>query len=257
MSDKKAKKVVKRFDLEIKEFEKETETPQELREFLIRGTANSGLKDRYGEIMPKECWDFGNFQKNPIMLYQHNHNLPIGQITEIYTTETGVKFVGRIGKEGKKKTSLQQEVIDLIEQGIIKSFSVGFIPKDYDYDRNADVLVYKDVELLEISVVSIPMDGNALMSSFNFKSYIDGKGDIPMSDSLKEEINALKKGFEGMQVSFKNTNAELKEIMNFLSKKEETLKKSTEDTEKKLKENEEYTKKLEDSLNTIISEMEE
>ena len=248
-------KIVKNYTIEVvKNTTGEENTPEELREFIIRGTANSGMKDRWNEVMPKDCWNLDNFLKNPIMLYQHQHEKPIGTITEIYPTDVGLKFVGKIGRANKKKTVNQLEAIELIEQGIIKSFSVGFIPKDYDYDKTLDVLVYKDVELLEISLVSIPMDGNALMSDFGYKSFVEhqSKGVITLDKELQKELDVIKEGIGAMQISFKNNDIEIKEIKQFISAREKQLEaeKATAIAEAIAKT--EYAQKLETELESLV-----
>ena len=52
----------------------------------------------------------------------------------------------------------------LIKDGALKSFSVGFRVKDGKYDANNDSMTITEVELLEISVVSVPANQNSLFS---------------------------------------------------------------------------------------------
>ena len=55
-----------------------------------------------------------------------------------------------------------QEQYNLIKEGILKAFSVGFRVKEADYDVNTDIFVIKDVELYEVSVVSVPANQDSL-----------------------------------------------------------------------------------------------
>ena len=52
----------------------------------------------------------------------------------------------------------------LIKDGALKSFSVGFKVKDGKYNRDDDSMYITDVELLEISVVSVPCNQESLFS---------------------------------------------------------------------------------------------
>jgi len=217
---KNVEKIIKHFILE-KEDQNALEENLENRPFQIRGTANSGMKDRWSEIMPKDCWDLENFQKNPILLYQHNHALPIGKITEMYVTETGLKFVAMIGKQGVELTKDQKEIVLLIQQDVIKTFSVGFICHDVDYDKNSDTYIYKKAELLEISLVSIPMEPNALLESYGYKNFHPKKEMKKMDEEMKKEFAEIKTGLGAMQATFAKSELEIKEIRELIKKNED------------------------------------
>lgn len=133
----------------------------------IRGYANTTTKDRTNDVIIEEAWTKGgikNYQKNPILLAFHDHSRPIGTATKISVDKTGLEIVGKISKAAG-------DVYELIKEGILKAFSVGFIVKDADYDSKADVFVIKDLELLEISVVSVPANQDSIFSlSKSFES---------------------------------------------------------------------------------------
>lgn len=110
--------------------------------------------DRSGESISIDGWDLKNYMKNPIVLWGHNHSiLPVGVATKVY--KDGNKLVA----EGKfADHEFAQEVRKLYEMGILKTTSVGFIPKKFDEEGNTIL----EAELLEFSFVSVPMNANAL-----------------------------------------------------------------------------------------------
>ena len=67
----------------------------------------------------------------------------------------------------------------LVKEGILGAFSVGFRIKDADYLQETDGLKIKDAELFEVSVVSVPCNQAATFSlakSFDsVKEYEDFK----------------------------------------------------------------------------------
>ena len=128
----------------------------------IAGYANTTDKDRTGDVVLASAWAKGieNFRRNPILLYQHDHNKPVGRITNIIVDKKGIFVEASISDSAESLYGIKT----LIKDGVLKSFSVGFNVKEIDYDRGSDVYFIKDVELLEISVVSVPANQNSLFS---------------------------------------------------------------------------------------------
>ena len=51
----------------------------------IAGYANTTAKDRSGDVITAHAWAKGveNFRRNPVLLYQHKHDCPIGKVNSI------------------------------------------------------------------------------------------------------------------------------------------------------------------------------
>lgn len=128
----------------------------------IAGYANTTDKDRAGDIVLPAAWEKGieNFRRNPILLFQHDHGKPIGRVTHITVDKKGIFVEASVSEAAET----QHGIKTLINDGALKSFSVGFRVKDAEYDKRNDTLFIKDVELLEISVVSVPANQNSLFS---------------------------------------------------------------------------------------------
>ena len=52
----------------------------------IAGYANTTDKDRVGDVVTAQAWAKGvdNYRKNPVLLYQHKHDQPIGKGRKSY-----------------------------------------------------------------------------------------------------------------------------------------------------------------------------
>lgn len=156
----------------------------------IAGYANTGDKDRTGDIVLPNAWAKGveNFRRNPILLYQHDHGKPIGRVNNITVDKKGIFVEASVSDAAEK----QHAVKTLIKDGVLKSFSVGFRIKDADYDKRSDTFVIKDLELLEISVVSVPANQNSLFSirkSFeNDASYKEFKGQFAVQEEKASKV---------------------------------------------------------------------
>ena len=164
----------------------------------IAGYANTSDKDRTGDIVLPQAWAKGieNFRKNPILLFQHDHSKPIGRVNQITVDKKGIFVEANVSEAAET----QHGIKTLISDGTLKSFSVGFRVKDAEYDKRNDTLVIKDVELLEISVVSIPANQNSLFSvrkSFeNEDEYKQFKEQFVSADEETKELET-----EEMEVS--------------------------------------------------------
>lgn len=125
----------------------------------IEGYASTDDIDRHGDIVPADVWNrkaLRNFRKNPIVLYNHDRSEVIGKVVNIEKREKGL-FV-------KCAIDAMDNIGRKIGQGLLKTFSIGFYLLDFDYNQEAEAWVIKALELLEISVVSIPANQDATFS---------------------------------------------------------------------------------------------
>jgi HK97 family phage prohead protease/HK97 family phage major capsid protein len=125
----------------------------------IEGYASTVDRDRQGDVIPMKAWNEGlsNYLKNPIILAYHNHQMPIGKMVEHKVTDQGLWVRAQIPQE-------VGDVYKLIKKGILSAFSVGFRVRDADYDSASESFLIKELELHEISVVSVPANQNTLFS---------------------------------------------------------------------------------------------
>jgi len=126
----------------------------------IKGSASTNALDRAGDIIEPNAWTKGgleNFKGNPIILFNHDYNKPIGKATGLEVTDSGLDISARISKAAG-------EVKDLVKDGVLGAFSVGFRVKDADYMTETDGYKIKDAELFEVSVVSVPCNQGATFS---------------------------------------------------------------------------------------------
>jgi HK97 family phage prohead protease len=162
---------------------------------MIRGMASTADFDRAGDSISAEAWQKGglkNFERNPIILFNHNYDKPIGRATGMKAGPTGLELEARISK------SAPGNVTELVKDGVLGAFSVGFRVKDADYIEETDGLMIKDAELFEVSVVSVPCNQAATFSlakSFDsieeyeeFKKTFTNRVDLAGQSLAKEEV---------------------------------------------------------------------
>jgi HK97 family phage prohead protease len=123
--------------------------------------ASTATVDRHGEIVSVDGWDLEKFKQNPVLLWSHDHTIPaIGKATKIWVEGFGdaakLMFSGiwqTVTEEGKAAAQL-------VADGILNSFSVGFIPTEMVGNK------YTEQELLEISLVNVPANPDAMMLAY-------------------------------------------------------------------------------------------
>ena len=119
--------------------------------------------DRYGDVIDAKGWDLRNFKKNPIALFGHSGSFPIGNWTNIRVE--GNKLIATLKLAAKGTSDRIDELINLVEQGILRAVSVGFRPLEsepIDPKKPYGGQRYTKQELLETSLVSVPANPAAL-----------------------------------------------------------------------------------------------
>jgi HK97 family phage prohead protease/HK97 family phage major capsid protein len=126
---------------------------------MIEGYASTVDTDRQGDIVPSTVWKSGvqNYLKNPVILAYHDHSEPIGRMVDHRIDSKGLWIKARI-------SAAAGEVFNLIKDGVLTAFSIGFRIADAEYNAANELFVVKELELHEISVVSVPANQNTLFS---------------------------------------------------------------------------------------------
>ena len=123
----------------------------------IKGSASTNALDRAGDIIQPDAWTKGgleSYKGNPIILFNHDYNKPIGRATDLSVTDNGLDISAKISKAAG-------DITQLVKDGVLGAFSVGFRCKDSEYMTETDGYKIKDAELFEVSVVSVPCNQNA------------------------------------------------------------------------------------------------
>ena len=128
--------------------------------------ASTSSPDRYGDIVGQN-WDLSKFRNNPVILLNHNANqLPIGR-GEVDVIDGKLM----VDVEFDMGDPMAAEVARKVREGFISAVSVGFnpiestprsmLPKDSPYYGKRGQY-FESAELLEVSVVTIPANGEAV-----------------------------------------------------------------------------------------------
>jgi HK97 family phage prohead protease/HK97 family phage major capsid protein len=119
--------------------------------------------DRYGDIIEPKGWQLDWFRKNPIALFNHSPNAPIGTWRDIRVE--GEQLVAELEPAVRGTSQRVDEILSLIEQDILRATSVGFrgiASEPIDPKHPFRGTRYTEQELLETSIVSVPANPAAL-----------------------------------------------------------------------------------------------
>lgn len=139
-------------------------------------------RDMNGEVSLKGCMmksirEHGPESNSPqkiLFLKQHDQNLPLGRITSIIEDNYGAKAIAELDK-----IQLADEVLEQIKSGTYNQFSYGFkyVWDKTTYDETTETIYLHEVQMFEISVVSIGASSDTQF--LGFKS-------INMNDAIDE-----------------------------------------------------------------------
>lgn len=180
---------------------------------MIEGYASTNDKDRHGDVVPTGVWEKGltDYLKNPVILAYHNHTMPVGKMVEHKVDEKGLWIKAKI-------SDAAGDVYKLIKKGILSAFSIGFRIKDAEYNTAAEVFLVKDLELHEISVVSVPANQNTLFSlSKSFDSDEEFKLFKQQFAPSSESAKGLESSTEANSDNKKEWNMDPKDLEKMLA----------------------------------------
>lgn len=183
----------------------------EIRSFEIR-SVDTEKRTIEGIAAPfNETFDAGDFKENfapgvfgdidhdsDIRLYsEHDHldkRAPIGMVTKGENTDDGYVIKARISSTAKGN-----EVYELVKDGVLRNFSVGFKPVESTYDADTNTVTHTKGELGEVSVVAFPAYKSAGITAVRNQSLavrsnedsseINNEKGVSNEPTMNDEIN--------------------------------------------------------------------
>lgn len=158
--------------------------------------ASDGTRDSAGTVLNQDGWDLERFNKNGIIGYQHkvyggwdDTDNPDNVIGKGHAYVEDGKLMVDIEFEPKEINELAEKVYQKVLFGSLKAVSVGFLPIGKgEWGKGEEAVggtkptyYYAGQQLLEVSVVNIPANPNALKKAF---------------DAEAEEVKALREAEE-------------------------------------------------------------
>jgi HK97 family phage prohead protease/HK97 family phage major capsid protein len=169
---------------------------------IAEGTTNFVLSDetvdRMGEIINSTGWQLDDFKKNPIALFNHRSDFPIGRWRDLAVDDGKLKGHLELAPAGTSERI--DEIRRLVKAGILQAVSVGFRslkkePVDEKSDNFWGPFRYLKQELVECSLVSVPANPNALAVAKSLKISPETIDAVFAGSGKRERIS--RRGFTG------------------------------------------------------------
>ena len=125
-----------------------------------------GVRDNYDDVISKGAFvqslkDHKAAGTMPAMLWQHSADHPIGIWTEMVEDDKGLRIKGQLAMETVKG----KEAHALLKLGAINGLSIGFMSKQWVYDRDTEVRTLTEIDLWEVSLVTFPANEKARITN--------------------------------------------------------------------------------------------
>lgn len=131
----------------------------------IEMIGSTNAVDRDGDIIDQDGWDLKNYKKNPVVLPAHNYRDPAIASSLVSKKDGNLVFKITFPEEGVNPMS--DIYRKLYKGGFMRASSVGFIPREWSDSKDKSgtfVRTFTKAELLELSLVTVPSNPEALIS---------------------------------------------------------------------------------------------
>lgn len=144
-------------------------------ERTITFVASDSTRDSAGTVLNQDNWDLTRFNSNGIIGYQHkvyggwdDTDNPDNVIGKGHAYVEDGKLMVDITFEPKDINELAEKIYQKVLFGSLRAVSVGFLPIGkgrFGEGADAETYYFAGQQLLEVSVVNIPANPNALRKS--------------------------------------------------------------------------------------------
>jgi len=181
-----------------------------------------GNKDLGNDVIKQGAFAKSIYEKKPRqikLLYQHKTDEPIGVIDSLEEDKRGLKIKGRLAMGTQKG----KEVYELMKMGALDSMSIGYrlSPDDYKYSDKLKKRTITNLDLMEISMVTFPMNPKAKITKVKLaemnvreiEHYLRDVG-LMSSSVAKQSASILYKSFNHLENEQREVVDSIKHLIN-------------------------------------------
>lgn len=233
----------------IIKYSTEKATKQDKR--VLRFIGSDEKIDRDGDKIITDKWNLTEYRKNPVVLFGHDYTgAPVAKTKKVWIENKQLKF--DIEFPESDVSSVGDSLYKLYKNGFMNATSVGFMPDftkiTYPKKANQPQRIYNGQTLLEISLVSVPSNARALLTSKSIKEAIDNNviDQLELDELIMycdEDKCELKTKEEIEEIDYKQEIKDLQDEMKSL-KEQSYIYRLFDDYKKEVKENDDVYEKI-------------
>jgi hypothetical protein len=125
-----------------------------------RFTASDGKVDRVGDVISVAGIALDDYRANPIWHYGHDFSMPVGMAPDTSKQAGNLKSTLDLGIGIFPYAEVLQRAL---VAGFCRACSVGFEPKRWSYNKERDGVDFYEINLIEISAVTVPCCAGAVL----------------------------------------------------------------------------------------------
>ncbi|GBR14121.1 HK97 family phage prohead protease [Gluconobacter frateurii] len=145
--------VTKDVSIKLEDVDSESRTAS----FII----TTGTPDTSADVVVPDGVDFTFFDKNPVVLWQHNRDeLPVGKCISHKKISNG--HIATVEFAPSEMNPKAEQIFQLVKSGFLSAVSVGFIPTDLEPNSYGGYTI-NNCFLFEFSIVTVPANPECLI----------------------------------------------------------------------------------------------
>lgn len=140
------------------------------------------------EILRMAGCDMSRYERNPVLLDSHNRNEASAVLGRVHMRVEGTEMVAELEFAD---TDRARQARQLVDGGFLRAVSVGFIPRkirtlrdgEVEDDAEGPCRIIHEWELIELSLVPVPADAEALARSHYFQPSVGKENPMQYPDT--------------------------------------------------------------------------
>lgn len=220
----------------------------DVKNLTLEVVATKQVVDRQGDMVMVNGIDASFFMRNPVVPFGHDYKaLPVAK-------GIGIKIEGdelliKLQFTPEELYEFGYKVFKMFEGGFLRAVSIGFIPVKMAWDDELKATVIEKSELLEVSVVPVPANQEALVKAYDVISKEEENKEPEETPEQKEQ---RKEANKQILIKYRKFQVLLRDTLGIEASdnEEETLEEVSKATLS-------FVKIVKDALNKHLEESEE
>jgi HK97 family phage prohead protease len=177
---------------------------------VLRFIGSDESVDRVGDVVSVDGWNVKGYLNNPVVLFNHDYSKPVGkaQAVRINKRDKRLEFdvyfptteeLSSDPKMPSEHALFIDTVYNMYKGGYLSAVSVGFKGEKAEPIPGSFGMKFLEQELLELSLVAVPANANALATAKSYGIHTELLGGVKMDTKEKSGARLSKTSRERLE----------------------------------------------------------